>query len=245
MNTKILLIAAFVIAAVAAVGLYGARSFLAPPPPTAGLASPPPDEAPALPANLPPLEESDAFVRENTASLSAAPAFQEWLKLDALIPRLASAMVQITDGQVPRDAFSKFGPRGKFKVLKKDGKLLADPAAYARYDAFAAMVSSVDAVAAARLFEKLLPLFDAAQRGLGEAPGARDAFLAAARSVLAAPVPEGEVVLKEGKKGISWIYADEKLEALPPVQKQVLRMGPKNQAIVQAKLKAVVLALGR
>jgi len=211
----------------------------------AGRASPPPDAVPALPPNLPPLEESDAFVREQAASLTAAPAFGEFLKLESLIPRLASAMIQITDGQVPRDAFSKFGPRGKFRVLKKNGLLVADPASHARYDAFAAMVASVDAVAVARLFEKLLPLFDAAQRGLGETPGARDAFLAAARTVLATPVPAGEVFLKEGKKGVVWIYADETLESLAPVQKQVLRMGPKNQAVVQEKLKAVVLALGR
>ena len=245
MNNKALLIAALVIAAVAAAGIYGARSFLAPPPTVLGRASPSPDAAPELPPNLPPLEESDAFVREITASLSADAALHEWLKLESLIPRLASAMIQITDGQVPRDAFSKFGPRGKYRVLRKDGKLVPDPASYARYNAFAAMVASVDAVAAARLFEKLLPLFDAAQRGLGEAPGARDAFLAAARPVLAAPVPEGDVVLRDGKKGISWVYADEKLEGLSPVQKQLLRMGPKNQAIVQAKLTAVVLALGR
>lgn len=245
MNNKVILIAVLVIAAVAAAGIYGARSFLAPPPPTAGLASPQPDAAPELPPNLPPLEESDAFVRKNSASLIAAPAFQEWLKLESLIPRLTSAMIQITDGQVPRDTFSRFAPRGKYRVLKQDGRLVPDPASYARYDAFTAMVASVDAVAAARLFERLLPLFDAAQRGIGETPGARDAFLAAARSLLAAPVPEGEVVLKEGKKGITWTYADEKLENLTPAQKQLVRMGPKNQAIVQAKLKAVVLALGR
>lgn len=242
---KVILTAGLLLAAVAAVGIYGARSFFAPAPPAAVRSSPPPEAAPELPPNLPPLEESDAFVREKAASLSADPSFKEWLKLESLIPRLGSAMVQITDGQVPRDTFSRFGPRGKYRVLKKDGKLVPDPAAYARYDAFAAMVQSVDAVAAARLFETLLPLFDAAQRGLGETPGAREAFLAAARSVLAAPLPEGEVILKEGKKGISWVYADEKLESLTPVQKQVLRMGPKNQGIVQAKLKAVVLALGR
>lgn len=245
MKIKVLLLAAVVLAAAAAAGIYGARSFFGVPAPAPGRASLPPEAPAALPAGMPPLEESDAFVREQAESLSAAPAFREFLKLDALIPRLASAMVQVTDGQVPRDAFSKFGPRGKFRVLKKNGALVADPASHARYDAFAAMVASVDAVAVARLFEKLLPLFDAAQRGLGETPGARDAFLAAARSVLATPAPEGEVVLKKGTKGITWIYADERLESLPPVQKQVLRMGPKNQAIVQEKLKAVVLALGR
>lgn len=245
MKTKGLLIVAFLLTAVAAVGIYGARAFFNPAPPPAGRSSPQPDAPVVLPEGLPALEESDAFVRDGAASLSAAPAFREWLKLESLIPRLSAAMIQITDGQVPRDTFSRFAPQGKYRALKKDGRLVADPAGYARYDAFSAMVQSVDAVAAARLFERLLPLFDAAQRGLGEVPGSRAAFLAAARSLLAAPVPEGEVVLKTGKKGIFWIYADERLEGLTPAQKQLVRMGPKNQAAVQAKLRAVVLAVAR
>lgn len=239
------LIVVVLLAAGAAVGLYGARSFLKTPPPAPGLSSAPGEAPPALPANLPPLDKSDDFVRLRASDLSKAPAFGEWLKQESLIPRLAAAMSMIANGKFPRETFAAFAPRGKFLVVRKGGKVFVDPAGYARYDAFAAMVSGVDAVAAARLFEELEPLFDAAHRELGEkTAGARATFLAAAAELLETPRLEDGVLLKEGKKGIGWVYADDELEGRSLAQKQLMRMGPKNQDAVQAKLRAVVLALG-
>ncbi|MDD5302696.1 MAG: DUF3014 domain-containing protein [Elusimicrobia bacterium] len=240
-----LLIVAVLLAAGAAIGLYGARSLLKPAPAAPGISSLPPEAPAALPPDLPPLEKSDEFVRRRAAALSSDAAFQEWLKKESLIPRLTAAMNMIANGKFPRDLFAAFAPRGKFSVVRKDGKILVDPASYARYDGVAAMVGRVDAVAAARVFTDLMPLFDAAQRGLGEkTASAHEAFFAAARELVDVPPLDGEAVLTAGKKGIGWVYADESLESLSPAQKQLLRMGPKNQAAVQAKLRAVVLALG-
>jgi DUF3014 family protein len=41
-----------------------------------------------------------------------------------------------------------------------------------------------------------------------------------------------------------YAYVDDSLERLSPAQKQLLRMGPKNQATIQAKLREFTLALG-
>jgi hypothetical protein len=243
MNRTETTVAALLVAVLAGIGIFAARSYLTRPP-EAGLSSSPlPTDG--VPPSLPPLEESDALVRRRAGALSADASFTEWLALESLIPRLATAMSRISQGGVPRDIFSAFGPRGKFAVVKKDGKVFVDAAAFARYDGFAAMVASIDAVAAAKVFEDLLPLFDAAQRGLGDKnPSAREAFFAAARELLGAPVLADAAALKQAKKGIGWTYADERLESLSPAQKQLLRMGPKNQAAVQAKIRAVALALG-
>lgn len=240
-----LLIVVVLLAAGAAIGLFGARSFLktAPEP---GVSSSHDGAPPALPPHLPALEESDDYVRGRAAGLSSAPAFAEWLKQDHLIQRLAAAMSMLADGKLPRETFAAFAPRGGFRTVKKDGKTIVDPAGYARYDAFAAMVAGVDAVAAARIFEDLLPLLDLAQRELGErnTADARASLRAAAEELLAAPPLEGDVALIEGKKGLGWAYADASLEGRSPAQKQLMRMGPKNQAAVQAKLRALTLALG-
>jgi len=242
MNKTETTVAVLLVAVLTGIGIFAAKSYLAPP--EAGLSSSSAGSD-AVPADLPTLEESDDLVRRRAGAFSSDVSFAEWLKLDSLIPRLASAMSRIAQGAVPRDIFSAFGPRGKFAVVKKDEKTYADPAAFTRFDGFAAMVASIDAVAAAKLFEELLPLFDAAQRGLGEKnASAREAFFAAARELLATPAVEEAAALKPAKKGIGWIYADDRLENLSPAQKQLLRMGPKNQAAVQAKIRAVALALG-
>lgn len=240
-----LLVVAFLLAAVAAVGIYGARSFLKSPPPAPGLSSAPAEEPPAIPANLPALEDSDELFRLRAGALSPDAMLADWLKQESLIPRLAAAMNMIANGRFPREIFAAFAPRGKFKVLTKDGGTFIDPAGYARYDAFAAMVGKVDAVAAAKVLEELRPLFDAALRGLGERRlTLREAFPAAADELLQTPLLEGDIALMPGKKGITWVYAEERLESRSLVQKQLMRMGPKNQTAVQAKLRALTLALG-
>lgn len=227
----------------AAAGIFGARYFLGPAP-APGLSSSVPAN-PSIPSNLPPLESSDALAREKAAGLSADLSFREWLQIDFVIERLTAAINRAAHGQVPRDILAAFAPQDKFKVKTKEGKVVIDPAGYARYDKVAAFTSSVNAAEAASVFTFLLPLFDAAQRGLGEPnTSAKEALFTAVRELLAAPVRDGDIGLKAGKKGIGWAYADDKLENLSPAQKQLLRLGPKNQAVVQAKLRAIAEALG-
>lgn len=242
MNNKILAFVALAAAAAAGYGLYGRGSV--PPEAKPGLSSPTPPPPEKVDPALPVLEESDPFFRAEAGALSASPLLARWLALDHLIPRLAAAMNRAADGEVARDTFAPLRPKGKFRVKKKEGRTVVDPASWARYDELGALVQSVDAVAVARLYERLYPLFDAAQAGLGESARPRELFSAAARPLMDAPVPEGEPDLIEGKKGLGWAYADERLEGLTPVQKQLLRMGPKNQAAVQTKLRAIALALG-
>jgi hypothetical protein len=44
--------------------------------------------------------------------------------------------------------------------------------------------------------------------------------------------------------GVGYAFADPRDEGLTPAQKQLLRMGPGNARIVQAKLREIALALG-
>jgi len=113
---------------------------------------------------------------------------------------------------------------------------------FSRFDAFAGIVSSVDAQQAARVYRRLRPLCDAAARELGQPAGEMDVVLGQAlATLLAAPVLDGEVAV--ASEGPFYRFADNRLETLPPSQKQLLRMGPRNERLVQAKLKEMVEAL--
>ena len=229
-------------------GIYYYRS-AAPAPVPAAPEPLAPVESPAAPPGapsvepLPKLEESDGFVRGQAAPLSTDPVFAAWLKADNLLARFAAAAGMIGQGAVPRDALSFMAPRRKFKIRERGGYLFADPRGFARYDAAADAIGSLDAAAAARLFQKYKPLFQEAYQGLGEGKGdVRDALVRAARELLNTPAVGDGAPLKE--KGIGYAYVDDALERLSPAQKQLLRMGPKNQAAVQAKLREFSLALG-
>lgn len=244
MDKKALTVVAVLAAAGAGFGIYSIRR-AAPPP--RGLSSPAPVPAAALPAGVPPLEESDPWVREKAFGLSTDLAIRSWLSSDSLASRLVAGLARVARGEIPRESLAAFAPRGAFAVKKRDGGLYADLAAGgARYKTAVDAATSIDAQAASRLFDELEPLLDAAQAALGERRGsARETFFAAARELLAAPAVPGEVRVKPGKKGVTYVYADPKLEALSAAQKQLLRLGPAGQKAVQDKLRAIALAMGK
>jgi hypothetical protein len=198
-------------------------------------------EAPGEP--LPKLEDSDGFVRPKAEELSSDATFRSWLKTDDLLSRLAAALNMIGAGKVPKDGLSFMAPRRKFSVLKKGGAIYSSPASDARYDAVATAFASIDAPKAAALFQRYKRLFQEAYRGLGENNGdVQDAIARAAKVLLAAPAGGAAAALKE--KGLVYAYADDSLENLSPAQKQLMRMGPANEAKVQAKVRELALAIG-
>jgi hypothetical protein len=229
----------------AGIYFYKFAATVPPPAPAAAEAPPPgvsvPDAAPAEP--LPKLEESDGFIRSKAAPLSADPVFASWLKTDDLLARFAASVNMIGKGKVPKDGLSFMAPRKKFKARKRDGLFYADPSGYARYDAVAGAVASIDAAAAVKVFQACRPLFQQAYQGLGERGGdVQAAVERAAQVLLEAPEAGSSAALKE--KGIVFAYVDDALESASPAQKQLMRMGPKNEAKIQAKLREVLRALG-
>lgn len=234
---------AAVIAAAAGAGIYWNRSHqapdLAPPPAPAQAQSP--AQTPAV--QLPKMEESDAFIRGRLKALSANPKLAEWLQVENLLRRVTAAVSIIAEGKSPRDSLKFLAPEKPFAAMKKGGKVVLDPQSFARYDLLADAVDSLPADGAARFFIDLKPLFQQAYEELGSAKGDFQEVLNRAIGVLlAVPAVSGDIVLR--KKVISYAMVDETLENLSPAQKHLLRMGPKNQAKIQAKLRAISAALG-
>jgi TRAP-type C4-dicarboxylate transport system substrate-binding protein len=93
------------------------------------------------------------------------------------------------------------------------------------------------------VFQACRPLFQQAYQGLGERGGdVQAAVERAAQVLLEAHEAGSSAALKE--KGIVFAYVDDALESASPAQKQLMRMGPKNEAKIQAKLREVLRALG-
>jgi hypothetical protein len=247
--------------AVAAVMLIGAvlvmRRKPAPAsPPPAASAPPPPSSAPSKPAEapapapvaaipLPELGQSDPFIRDRAKALSADARLAAWLKGDNLVRRLAAATDMISAGKVPTDSLGALAPRRAFTAVSKGGRTIVSPKSYARYDAVATAVASVDAKAAATLFTQTKPLFQQACKELGDKScDFQDTFVRAASEVLETPLVDGDVEVKVKPNGFTYTFADPQLESLDAVQKQVLRMGPANARKVEAKLREIGAALG-
>lgn len=231
-----------------ALGGYALSRWLSPgesPPPEqpAPVAAPEP-AAPSTVAAAP--EEPPATAAEAPALLeraSAHPLFRRGLALPDLVRRWAVLTENLAQGDSPRKELSFLAPRGNFAVVRRGDGLAAAPEGWARYDELAAAVSSVDARAVASAYRRLHVVLEAAYQALGYRPGALDAATARALRRLAdAPLAaeDTRLVLAEGV----YVYADQKLEQLPEVEKHLLRMGPRNEGLVQAKARELLAALG-
>lgn len=195
---------------------------------------------------LPKLEQSDDVVREKARDLSSNPKFAEWFKIKNIIRRIAAAVDSIAEGNSPRAPLDFLNPKKGFTVKKKGERLYVNPQSYTRYNLVADIFQSLNAEGAVRLFKELKPLFQEAYRELGYPDrDFQDTLIRAIKELLRTPVVEGDILLEEKVISSSMIsMTDEKLEELSDAQKHLIRMGPKNTAKIQGKLREMARALG-
>ena len=203
-----------------------------------------PGPAPSPAGPLPTLADSDALARALGAALSTHPDLPRWLGATGLLRRLAAAVTNVAEGETPRPHLEFLAPARPFGSRRGPrGRVVADPAGFAAYDTFGDVVASIDARAAAAAYRSLEPLLDEAHRELGHPEGQFRRSLDRALAVLiAAPVPPEDAALVPHATLLR--YADPALEGLTPAQKQLLRAGPRNVRLVQAKLREIQAALG-
>ena len=207
----------------------------------APLAEAGPTATPRVP--LPALDESDGFVRQVAAGLSAHPELARWLARTSLVRTLTVVVANVAEGETPRPHLEFLAPKQRFRAARRPARLIVpDPVGFAGYDLFGDAVASLDAAAAAGAYRTLAPLFEAAYADLGHPEGGFPSALdKAIRALLAVPVLREDVELVP--HAIGFRYADPRIEALTPAQKQFLRIGPRNVRLVQGKLREVQAAL--
>lgn len=218
----------------------------APASPAATTAPPPPPAAlggEAMRVDLPPLDVSDALVRKLVAALSSHPRIVAWLATDNLVRNFTAVVVNISEGKSPAVHLQRLRPAGRFQVIDRSDGLRVDPRSYARYSSLAEAAASIDPGALARLYATLKPLIEQAYRDLGYGDAPFDRTLERAIVVLLqTPVLEDPVALKP--RSVGYVFADPRIEALPPAQKQLLRFGSRNVRLIQQALRQTGLALG-
>ena len=155
--------------------------------------------------------------------------------------RLAVVAENATRGTYPRRQLEFLAPEGPFKVVERGEALYVDPVSYDRYDRYVEVLEGIDPGELAGLIETIEPLLAAALGELGVEAPADQVFDTALAEVMAVPVLSGDVELVQ--PNVMYHYADPDLEALSPLQKQVLRMGPDNVRRLQDHLREVAGAL--
>ena len=150
----------------------------------------------------------------------------------------------LAEGVSPRRQLEFLAPPHPFTAAASGDRMVIAPESYARFDGFAATVATVDAHALASAYRALHPVIEAAYRALGYPGASLDRVTARAlRRIAAAPVADGPVAIVRTAPGGPYLLADAGLERLPAVEKQLLRMGPRNTRLLQAKARELLRAL--
>ncbi len=191
---------------------------------------------------LPPLADTDALVRTLVGKLSSHPKVAAWLTTDQLIRNFTVSVINVADGRTPSRHLRAVRPSGRFAVTNEGGVPVIDPDGYRRYDDYADAVAALDPEGMARLYVTLGPRIDEAASELGQPGGFEPVLERAILELLKTPVVEGRVPL--APKGLGYEHADPRLQSLSGAQRQLLRMGPRNVQIIQAKLREIARHLG-
>jgi hypothetical protein len=177
--------------------------------------------------SLPTLDASDALLRDLVSALSKHPLIARFLTTDGIVRGTVLAVEQIGDGRTPAVPLKVFRPDTRLAVTPGATPRI-DPRTYARWDAAATSLTSVNPADAAQLYVNVKPLFDDGYRELGHPNGDFDESIVRAIQVLretpnAATDPE--LIRRPGY----YEHADPALRSLRPVQKQFLLIGPENR----------------
>ncbi len=179
------------------------------------------DRPPAVP--LPPLSESDEFVRQQLSDWSLPAA---WLSREDLVPRLSVVMLNAAQGRLPRRQLGFLAPSGAYPVISEGDAFLADPAGYARYTPYLDLLEQLPAPRAAQLLRQIEPLVVEALALLGERQAPASLLQEAVADIQALPELDEPVLLVQ--PNVMYRYADPALESRSELDKQLLRMGPEN-----------------
>lgn len=192
---------------------------------------------------LPLLNDSDQLIRDGVVSLTRHEHINRWLSPNELIRKIVVFTDNIANGRIVREPVRVLTPEGAFQVQKMTEKtFIMDETSYDRYNIFTQVITSIDAQRAGELYSLLSPLFQGAFDELGY-PDQKfsDVLFRAIGRLLETPVITTPIMLTQPV--VMYEFADSKLESLNPVQKQMIRMGPKNTRALQAKIGEVALEL--
>ena len=124
---------------------------------------------------------------------------------------------------------------GTFQVQGDDTHATLDPANYARYQPYVAVVRNLDVTALMKVYVRFYPLLQHTYENLGYPKGYfNDRLVESIDVLLATPQLTGPIDLV--RPNVMYQFADPALEARPAGQKLLLRMGPDNAAAIKEKL---------
>lgn len=174
----------------------------------------------------------NALLTETASGWGIEPLGTTFVQQANAIERGMAMIDNVRQGEVPYKLLPVARPKQAFSVVADGSAVTMNPESFARYHGLVRTLEGVDIEAVVTFYRQHESTFAAAWAALGYSNVTLEqAILASLESILLTPdVPlDARLVRKEA----NWLYEDKSIEALPALQKQLLRMGPENMQAVQ------------
>ena len=197
---------------------------------------------PVLPP-LPSLNESDKALSADLLALNWKAGLAALFNREEMIRHFVVTVDNVAQGQLVAGQPVLINPASAFQVTEiAESRDQVTSSNAQRYEPYIQLLESVPARQLLALKQRYQPLLDEAFAELGYPDLTFDQRLQQAIAVLLATpsaIPNAELI----RPSVMYTYADEKLEALPEAQKQVLRLSPEQQQRFKALLEKYQQAL--
>jgi len=195
---------------------------------------------------VPPLDQSDAYVGGVLRELVGRKAVASFLNLDGFARRFVATVNNLAGDSASTERWPVWGTPGRFQTAARDGRLVISPRNADRYAPFVSFVEAIDSRKAVAAYVAMYPLLQRAYEELGEpTPYFNDRVVAVIDELLATPdIGEPVLVKHIDADGAApspsaarlYVYDDPALEHRTAGQKIVMRVGQDNGKRLKAKL---------
>ena len=183
-------------------------------------------------------ETGDQYARESIDAVNGGKALAQFVAGDYVVERAVAIIDALRRGEVPYKLLPVGKPSTTFPISDDGLRVTLDAAGFSRYDGFAQWVGRLNTPALVSLLNDYEMIATQALTRMGVSDfDIRSAVLAATTQILSTPQVRVDAELM--RREANWVYMDPELEALSPLQKQVLRMGPENADIIQQKARDI------
>lgn len=184
------------------------------------------------------LMDGDSMLRQELAATGTDSIMSKLMSNEHPINVSAAFIDGLGRGVILKKLLPGDPPKQAFSVVEEDEVIYISPSSYQRYDSYTDILTALDSKRLVSSFHALRPMYEQAFQYLGLDPGDFDnTIIRALDQVLATPEIIEPIALQP--KSVVYIFADPALENLPPVQKQLLRMGPDNISRIKQQARAL------
>lgn len=190
----------------------------------------------------PELDLSDGAIKTALLAVSKVPQVARLIVDDDLLRRFVVFSNNLANEEIVENHHLLHAPERPFRVYQQAGKEWIDAASYKRYSPYVDALESMSTEDLIALYQDYQPAIGEIYAEVGNPDDDFSSTLAAAIEHLL-DTPEIPFPVEVYTDSVMYKFADQRIEELSAVQKQLLRTGPENMRRIKSKLRELKDAL--